>query len=131
MAVRRAAAARRFRRWSAPAPRHTLQREPLEKALDRVTTISGERGRACLFAFADGRLQLTAKNPDAGDATEDIDAEGDGEMAIGFNGKYALEMLTSLGADSFIIAMTDPGAPARITVPARPADVAVLMPMRV
>src|SRR5690606_41276209 len=40
------------------------------RAVDRVSTISSERGRAVKLAIADGQLTLTVNNPDSGRANE-------------------------------------------------------------
>ncbi len=44
----------------------TVDKEDFKAAVDRVSTISSERGRAVKMALADGRLTLSVTNPDSG-----------------------------------------------------------------
>ena len=45
-----------------------VERIPFAAAVDRVSTISSERGRAVKLAVADGKLTLSVTNPDSGSA---------------------------------------------------------------
>src|SRR5712675_732400 len=44
-------------------------------AVDRVSTISSERGRAVKLALSAGKLVLSVTNPDSGSATEELEVE--------------------------------------------------------
>ncbi len=57
--------------------RLTVERDQFAKAVDRVSTISSERGRAVKLAMTDGRLSLSVNNPDSGSATEELDVDYD------------------------------------------------------
>jgi DNA polymerase-3 subunit beta len=46
-------------------------------AVDRVATISTERGRAVRLGLADGALTLDVVNPDSGSARDEIEAGRD------------------------------------------------------
>ena len=115
----------------------TLEAADLLAAVARVGTIASERGRAVKFTFSAGRLVLAVTNPDAGEATEEIDCAYDAEdVEIGFNGRYVEDALNHTASTGPIeIALNDPGSPALIRRP--PADtptpdaLCVLMPMRV
>ncbi|PZQ82686.1 MAG: DNA polymerase III subunit beta [Ancylobacter novellus] len=115
----------------------TLEAADLLAAVARVGTIASERGRAVKFTFTSGRLVLAVTNPDAGEASEEIDCVyGAEDLEIGFNGKYVEEALTRTASTGPIeIALNDAGSPALIRRP--PADtptpdaLCVLMPMRV
>ena len=41
-------------------------------AVDRVSTVSSERGRAVKMALSDGKMVLSVNNPDSGSATEEL-----------------------------------------------------------
>jgi DNA polymerase III subunit beta len=117
------------------ANRATLEIRALLAAIDRVSTVSSDRGRAVKLAFADGKLRLSVSNPDAGSADDEIEAEHDGPpIEIGFNARYVSEILSTLinrGADRVLLKMDHPGSPSIFVSNEAPDLLAVLMPMRV
>ncbi len=46
--------------------RLVVDKEPFEKAVDRVSTLSSERGRAIKLSIGDGKMTLSVNNPDFG-----------------------------------------------------------------
>src|SRR5207249_9621178 len=52
-----------------------VDRSEFAGAVDRVSTISSERGRAVKLALADGRMTLAVDNPYSGSSIEEIDVE--------------------------------------------------------
>ncbi|MEQ1951003.1 DNA polymerase III subunit beta [Mesorhizobium sp. CN2-181] len=114
--------------------RFSVDREELAKAVDRVTTISSERGSAVRFAFGEEDLRLTTANPEAGSAEDALrlDLEQGEPVEIGFNGKYCLDMLAAIESETVTFLLGPAGAAARIE-PGGKADgpFYVLMPMRV
>ncbi|MBI3704298.1 MAG: DNA polymerase III subunit beta, partial [Rhizobiales bacterium] len=65
-----------------------VDKKDFEAAVDRVSTVSSERGRAVKLAISGGRLVLSVTNPDSGSATEEIEVEYDSEpLDIGFNSR--------------------------------------------
>ena len=110
----------------------TVEREDFAKAVDRVSTISSERGRAVKLALADGRLTLSVNNPDSGSATEEIEVDYDaGPIDIGFNARYLLDITGQLDGDTALFKLADPGSPTLIQDREGAAALYVLMPMRV
>ncbi|BDA85007.1 DNA polymerase III subunit beta [Aureimonas sp. SA4125] len=108
-------------------------REALAKAIDRVSAISSERGRAirCVFGEND-ELTLAVTSPDAGSAEDAVAATGSFDpIAIGFNARYLADILATFPGDSIRFALADPGSPTVITDPADEDRLVVLMPMRV
>ena len=113
----------------------TLDRAALAASLDRIQTVLSTAGRAVKFAMRNECLALSATNPDAGSAAEEMAFVGEADIEIGFNAKYALEILNGLTGDRVEVCLTDPGSPT-VFRPANPAAtaaerLAVLMPMRV
>ena len=109
-----------------------LDKAELAAAVDRVSTVSSERGRAVKASLSKDRLTLSVSNPDSGDATEDLEAEYDTDpFEIGFNSRYVLDILSAFPADKVQIALADAGSPALFTVEGGSAPAFVLMPMRV
>lgn len=112
--------------------RAVLDAAALRAALDRVSTISSERGRAVKLSLGEGALRLSVSNPDAGDAAEEIDADYDAApLEIGFNARYLLDILGALGGDTVLIKLADPGSPTILQTRDGAEHLTVLMPMRV
>ena len=62
-------------------------------AVDRVSTIASERGRAVKLNIAKDKLILSVNNPEGGSATEEIAVGyGAGPLEIGFNARYLLDI---------------------------------------
>jgi DNA polymerase III subunit beta len=55
--------------------RLVVDKEPFAKAVDRVSTISSERGRAIKLSIGEGKMTLSVNNPDSGSASEEIEVE--------------------------------------------------------
>ncbi|MEX0953831.1 MAG: DNA polymerase III subunit beta [Rhizobiaceae bacterium] len=109
-----------------------VDRQTFAAAVDRVSTISSERGRAVKMSIAEGQVTLTVNNPDSGSATEELAAEYSSDpIDIGFNAKYLLDVAAQLtgGEASFMLA--DAGSPTLIQDAADERTLYVLMPMRV
>src|SRR5579872_1677610 len=66
-----------------------VDKKDFEAAVDRVSTISSERGRAVKLSLSAGRLVLSVTNPDSGSATEELEVEyASDPLDIGFNSRY-------------------------------------------
>ncbi len=109
-----------------------IDRDEFKEAVDRVSTISSERGRAVKLTLSEGRLILTVTNPDSGSATEELAVEYDDEpLEIGFNSKYLLDISAQLSRDTTLFRLADAGAPTLIQDDGDDDALYVLMPMRV
>lgn len=106
--------------------------EEFTKAVDRVSTISSDRGRAVKMALSEGRMVLTVTNPDSGTATEElaVDYEND-DLDIGFNSRYLLDIASQLETETALFKLADSGAPTLIQDDNTSDALYVLMPMRV
>ena len=111
----------------------TLAAEDFAKAIDRVATISSERGRAVKLSLSDAGLALSVTNPDSGEAREELEADYDGDpIDMGFNARYLLDVLGVVGGgDTVLMKLADPGSPALFQRSEGDALLVVLMPMRV
>ncbi|APF35914.1 DNA polymerase III subunit beta [Chelatococcus daeguensis] len=109
-----------------------VERASFAAAVDRVSTISSERGRAVKLALADGRLTLSVTNPDSGSATEEIEVDYEADaLDIGFNARYLLDITAQLDGDTALFKLADPGSPTLIQDREGASALYVLMPMRV
>jgi DNA polymerase-3 subunit beta len=108
-----------------------LTADALVRALRRVSLLSAEHSRAVKVELSEGKLQLSSRTPDLGDAQEELDVDYAGpSISMGFNGRYLLDCLSALGAKEVRLGFRDGGSAVEI----RPTDdlesVAVVMPMR-
>ncbi len=112
--------------------RLVVEKEPFQRAVDRVSTISSERGRAIKLSIADNRMTLSVNNPDSGSASEEIEVDYDSTpIDIGFNARYLLDIAQQLSGDTALIKLSDPGSPTIIQDREGAAALYVLMPLRV
>ncbi len=109
-----------------------VNKPDFEAAVDRVSTVSSERGRAVKLALSAGKLILTVTNPDSGSATEELEVEYDAEaLDIGFNSRYLLDIAAQIEGDVAVLKLADPGSPTLIQDKDTAGALYVLMPMRV
>jgi DNA polymerase-3 subunit beta len=112
--------------------RLVVDKEPFERAVDRVSTISSERGRAIKLSIGDGKMVLAVNNPDSGSASEEIEVDYDSApIEIGFNARYLLDIAAQLSSDTALLKFSDPGSPTIIQDRDGAAALFVLMPLRV
>ncbi len=110
----------------------TIDKKDFEAAVDRVSTVSSERGRAVKLSLTGGRLVLSVTNPDSGSATEEIEVDYDGDpIDIGFNSRYLLDIAAQLDGEVAVLKLADPGSPTLIEDKDAKGALYVLMPMRV
>jgi DNA polymerase III subunit beta len=101
-------------------------------AVDRVSTISSDRGRAVKMALDDNRIVFSVTNPDAGMATEEIEADYSSDaLEIGFNARYLLDIASEVESETIIFKLADSGSPTIVQEQGDASALYVLMPMRV
>ena len=102
------------------------------KAVDRVATISAEKSRSVRMAIEPGRLTLTVRNMEAGQAVEEIEIDYAGEpFELSFNARYLLDVTDQIGAEQAEFRFGGPNDPALVLDPTDPDVQYVLMPLRV
>ena len=109
-----------------------ISRQNFAASVDRVSTISSERGRAVKLSIADGQLTLTVNNPDSGSATDELAADYDADpLDIGFNSRYLLDITSQLSGSDAVFMLADAGSPTVVLDTGDEDVLYVLMPMRV
>jgi DNA polymerase-3 subunit beta len=109
-----------------------VDKAEFEAAVDRVSTVSSERGRAVKLSLSPGKLTLSVTNPDSGSATEELEIEYDADpLDIGFNSRYLLDIASQLEGEAAVLKLADPGSPTLIQDRSNTGALYVLMPMRV
>jgi DNA polymerase-3 subunit beta len=101
--------------------------------MDRVTTMSSERGRTVKLSLQDGRMVAAVNNPDAGSGSDEIDVVYEAApLDIGFNSRYMLDILGAIECDETLVQFGTPGDPILISPHGITShDLFVLMPVRV
>jgi DNA polymerase-3 subunit beta len=101
------------------------------QALRRVVILSAERSHSVKFELKEGQLSLSSKNPDLGEAQEDLDVDYAGEeLTIAFNARYLIDALGAIQSKEVRLGFQDPLSPARIVPTDDDDTLAVVMPMR-
>lgn len=124
-----------YRRVIPTAHDRTLKLCPkaLLSAVERVATITSERGSRVNFSISDEGVGLAMRSPDAGDSSDHLEAVAyDGEpIVIGFNSKYVTGVLGAVTGDEIEVRMTEPGSPVVIHDPTEAQTLRLMMPMAV
>jgi DNA polymerase-3 subunit beta len=109
-----------------------VQRDALIAALRRVSILASEKSHPIRFALHAGSVTVTARQPETGEAHEELEAQVEGsDLEIGFNARYFREALSALGTDTVMLEIGDSLSPCLI----KPGDgdsdeLYVIMPMR-
>jgi DNA polymerase-3 subunit beta len=109
-----------------------VEKKEFEQAVDRVSTIASERGRAVKLSLTGGRLVLSVTNPDSGSANEELDVVYEADpIDIGFNSRYLLDIAAQIEGGTAVLRLADPGSPTLVQDKDSKGALYVLMPMRV
>jgi len=109
-----------------------LKHDSFLHALRRVSILSSERYKGIKVEFKEGRAAISASNPDLGEAVEEIEIEYHGkELAIGFNARYLMDVLSVLGEGGEVeLALKDDVSPSVVRKANDDGYLYVVMPMR-
>jgi DNA polymerase-3 subunit beta len=104
----------------------------LSAATKRVAILTSEKSNSIRYQIKPGKISISSKTPDMGEAKEEIDASYKGEeISIAYNAKYVLDVLKNVGTEQVVIELTQPLSPG-ILKPKGDSDyLCVIMPMRV
>ena len=101
-------------------------------AVDRVATISAEKSRSVKLQIEPGKLVLSVRNMEAGQAVEEVEIEYDEEpFEIGFNARYLLDVCGQIAGETMELRFADPASPTLVLDPTDRGVRYVLMPLRV
>jgi DNA polymerase-3 subunit beta len=105
-------------------------------AVDRVATISSEKSRSVKLSVESGRVILTVRNMETGQAVEELEVDYDGDpFEIGFNARYLMDVTAQIGGETTEFRFVDRAAATLLdpVLVLDPTDVGVqyvLMPLR-
>jgi len=106
-------------------------RQPIFEALKRVSVVSSERTLGVKFVFSEGALEILTDNPSVGEGSELVDINySSEEMAIGFNARYFIEVLSVLNEEEIHLELSGPLDPV-VVKSSDGSFIGVIMPMRI
>jgi DNA polymerase III subunit beta len=110
----------------------TVSKDVFTHAVKRVSILSKEKTNAVKLQLEKDRLILSTNNPEVGEATEElaVDYKGEG-VAIGFNSRYLMDVLSSMDRQQIALELNDSLSPCLITEEGDEHYKCVVMPMRV
>jgi DNA polymerase-3 subunit beta len=115
----------------------TVDNAVFAQAVDRVATISSEKSRSVKLGVEAGRITMTVRNMETGQAVEELEVDYDGEpFEIGFNARYLMDVSAQIAGETAEFRFADRAAAATMLDPVLvldPTDAGVqyvLMPLR-
>ena len=110
----------------------TLSKDQIAHAVKRVSILSKEKTNAVKLQLEKGALTLSTSNPELGEATEELAVEYAGEgLAIGFNSRYLMDVLSAMDGETITLEFNDPLSPCLLREAGNEQYRCVVMPMRV
>jgi DNA polymerase-3 subunit beta len=102
------------------------------KMLKRMSILATDNYKGAVFTFDDGKLVVTATNPDYGESKEEMEIEFSGDtIEAAFNPKFFLDTLSVIDDDNAIINIVDGNRPCIIEGESDKTFISVIMPMRI
>ncbi|MBI4239222.1 MAG: DNA polymerase III subunit beta [Deltaproteobacteria bacterium] len=109
----------------------TVPRDEFGAALRRVQLVTSERIRGVKFRFSPGHLDISAQNPDLGEAYEELQVGYKGEtFEVGFNARYFQDVLNVVTDEQLVLELKGELAPCVIRSEFDRDFLSVIMPMR-
>lgn len=110
----------------------SANREELIRSLRRVSVVTTDRSRGVKFDLSPGHLEISANNPDLGEAKEELPVQyKGGAFTTGFNAAYFLDCLSVMEDEQVVLQLGDDVAPCLIQSEVDRGFVHVIMPMRI
>lgn len=109
-----------------------VSRDELLAALRRTSLLASERSRGVKLSIEQGKLEISASNPDQGEASEELEAAYTGDaLSIGFNARYLMDVLGAHAQGDVIeLGLSDEVGPGIIKGSQDDGYTYVVMPMR-
>ncbi len=106
-------------------------RELFRQALSRTSILSNEKYRGIRLNLENNNIKIQAHNPDQEEADEEFEVDySGGELEIGFNVTYLLDVLAAVRSDNVEILLSDSNSSCLIKQPGTDQYRYVVMPMR-
>lgn len=109
-----------------------INKEQLISSLKRVSLVSNQKSKGVTFSFSNGVVEIFSNSPDLGEAKEEIEVSYDKEnLKIGFNARYILDVLASIGENEVRMSFKDQNSPVLLGPKDDEKYRCVVMPMRI
>jgi DNA polymerase-3 subunit beta len=111
----------------------SFDKKELAEAVQRVALLTGDRARAVRLDFTEGQVEISAANPDLGEAREELPCQYEGEaLRLGLNPDYLGQFLSAVEAERVRFEMQNEDTQC-VGFPEGEEDryLCVIMPMRV
>ena len=90
----------------------SVRREDLLQAIRRANLLTSPDSQLVKFDFLKDHVLISSRTPNLGESREEIAAEvKGGELAIGFNPSYFLDVLKNLNVETVVLSLTEPDKP--------------------
>lgn len=110
----------------------SVPRFDLIHSLKRVAVVTTDRSRGVRFSLSPGHLEISANNPDLGEAKEELSCQyKGGTFSTGFNAAYFLDCLAVMEDEQVVLQLGDEVAPCLIQSEVDRGFTHVIMPMRI
>lgn len=106
-------------------------RQQLREAFSRTAILSNEKYRGIRLQLSNGLLKIQANNPEQEEAEEEVQVEyNGGNLEIGFNVSYLLDVLGVIGTEQVRFILSDSNSSALVHEADNDDSAYVVMPMR-
>ncbi len=106
-------------------------RSDFHEILARTAILTNEKFRGVRITLTDGKMTVSAHNPDQEEATDEMPVDYSGEaLEIGFNVSYLMDALKALGSEEVDFGAQDPSSSCTLITPGDPKTLYLVMPMR-
>lgn len=108
-----------------------LNKEEFRKAIQRTAILSNEKYKGIRFTLKNGKIILSAHNPEQEEAEEEVAVDYSGEdLEIGFNSSYIVDAVSALSGEQVELGLSDANSSGTMCEPGNKATKYVVMPMR-
>ncbi len=106
-----------------------VSRDSFLQAVRRASLLTSSDSPAVKVDFVKGRILVSSRSPNLGEAKEEIEADTNGnDISIGFNPHYLTDALKNLDIENVSLSLTDPDKPGLMT--GKEGYKYVIMPMQ-
>jgi DNA polymerase-3 subunit beta len=115
-----------------PGTKISVLSSELHQALKIVSLVVSEKNKGVRLDFFDGLVRISSSSPEVGEGKEEIAVQYKGpSFSIGFNAKYVMDVLASIGeAQPIILELLGETGPGKIYAEADESYVSIVMPLR-
>lgn len=108
-----------------------FERDAALHALRRMSVISSERYSGVIIKLMEGKIILNSTNPDVGEANDEIEVTGGGELEVGYNVNYLIDAIEAVDEKKVVFEIGTGMKPGVV----RPAEndqfFCIIMPLRI